>query len=105
MKTLNSKAEVTSPTFNLLHIYDTNLFEIWHFDLYRLKHSEEIHELGIEDAFAGAVSLIEWPEIILNILPEERLDIEIDFTEREELRAVTISSNSIKWKNFINIKL
>ncbi|WP_341763760.1 tRNA (adenosine(37)-N6)-threonylcarbamoyltransferase complex ATPase subunit type 1 TsaE [Candidatus Tisiphia endosymbiont of Beris chalybata] len=61
--------EVISPTFNLLQLYKASEFIIYHFDLYRLKHIEEIYELGIEEAFQGNLCLIEWPQIIEKILP------------------------------------
>jgi tRNA threonylcarbamoyladenosine biosynthesis protein TsaE len=56
--------EVTSPTFNLVHNYKSTLFDIWHFDLYRVNKVEEVFELGLEDALKYGVTLIEWPEII-----------------------------------------
>ncbi len=79
IKQLCSKdTEVTSPTFNLLQIYQTPSFTIYHFDLYRLKHPDEIYELGIEDALLGNVCLIEWPEIIEDILPRPRIKINLE---------------------------
>ncbi len=53
---------VPSPTFTLVEIYEASIGAIWHFDLYRLKSEEEIWDLGIEEAFAQGISLIEWPE-------------------------------------------
>lgn len=94
--------DVTSPTFNLLHLYRADSIEIWHFDLYRLKNTIEIYELGIEDAFQYGISLIEWPEIITNILPEDRINIEISFTDEENARIINFSSDSIKWQRIIN---
>ncbi|MCB2081464.1 MAG: tRNA (adenosine(37)-N6)-threonylcarbamoyltransferase complex ATPase subunit type 1 TsaE, partial [Rickettsiales bacterium] len=67
--------DVTSPTFTLLQQYDCPKGEIWHYDLYRLKHREESYELAMEDAFMHAITLIEWPAIIEPLLPSERLDI------------------------------
>jgi tRNA threonylcarbamoyladenosine biosynthesis protein TsaE len=62
--------EVPSPTFTLLQTYDTARGEIWHFDLYRLKHPEEVYELGWEDALAsGATLIIEWAERAASLLP------------------------------------
>ena len=69
--------QVISPTFNLLQTYDYKNHLIYHFDLYRLKHPDEIYELGIEDAFAGHVCLIEWPENIQEYLPSETIIISI----------------------------
>ncbi len=71
-KLCGQKTKVISPTFNLLQIYQTKKFDIYHFDLYRLNAMEEIYELGIEDAF-NQVCLIEWPEIIENILPQKNI--------------------------------
>lgn len=92
----DKEVEVTSPTFNLLHIYQVNSLEIWHFDLYRLKKKEEVYEIGIEDAFDKGLSLIEWPEIIIDILPKNRLDLKIEFTEEKEARIISWSGSN-KW--------
>jgi tRNA threonylcarbamoyladenosine biosynthesis protein TsaE len=54
--------DVLSPTYNIVQIYQTPEFELWHVDLYRLKAPEEAFELGLEDAFLAAVCLVEWPE-------------------------------------------
>ncbi|MCI5059691.1 MAG: tRNA (adenosine(37)-N6)-threonylcarbamoyltransferase complex ATPase subunit type 1 TsaE [Alphaproteobacteria bacterium] len=54
--------EVPSPTFTLVQLYESPQYPIWHFDLYRLEHSDEIYELGWEEAISGAVCLVEWPE-------------------------------------------
>lgn len=84
LKSENKPQEnVTSPTFNIVKIYNTKNFDIYHFDLYRIKNVEELYELDINNAFEN-VSIIEWSEIIENILPYEpiRLDIKIKDTER-----------------------
>ncbi|MBN4016643.1 tRNA (adenosine(37)-N6)-threonylcarbamoyltransferase complex ATPase subunit type 1 TsaE [Rhodospirillaceae bacterium AH-315-P19] len=69
------KEDVPSPTFTLAQIYDLAEFPVWHFDLYRLSKAEDAVELGIEDAFADGVSLIEWPGRLGPLLPWDRLDI------------------------------
>ncbi len=71
---------VVSPTFNLVKVYNTDNFDIYHFDLYRLKNREEVFELGIEDAFEN-VALIEWPELILDFLPENTININIKLVD------------------------
>jgi tRNA threonylcarbamoyl adenosine modification protein YjeE len=69
--------EILSPTFNLVHPYETAKFTIWHFDLYRLESADEVEGLGIYDAFDEGVSLIEWPQIIDDIMPPNRLLVNI----------------------------
>lgn len=76
---------VTSPTFQLLNIYDAEKYNIYHYDLYRLKHLEEIYELGIEDALNGEnIAIIEWPEIIESILPNDVWRVKISFNNNME---------------------
>ncbi|MDJ0950779.1 MAG: tRNA (adenosine(37)-N6)-threonylcarbamoyltransferase complex ATPase subunit type 1 TsaE [Alphaproteobacteria bacterium] len=65
--------EVPSPTFTLLQTYDSRAGPIYHFDLYRLVAPDEAWELGIEEAFAHGISLIEWPERLGPLLPEDTL--------------------------------
>lgn len=69
--------EVPSPTFTLVQTYELPNGDIWHFDLYRIADAEEAWELGIEDAFATAISLIEWPERLGRLLPDRRLDVRL----------------------------
>lgn len=82
IKSLNPKVkEVASPTFNLVQIYDcpqTDIPQIWHFDLYRLESPEEIWETGFEEAMAEGVSLIEWPEKMGRFIPREALEIRFE---------------------------
>lgn len=82
--------EVPSPTFTLVQTYaaaDPDL-EIWHVDLYRLADPEEVLELGLDDAFAEAAMLIEWPDRLGPLRPAERLDIGLDLAEDGTRRAV-----------------
>ncbi|HEX6841721.1 MAG TPA: tRNA (adenosine(37)-N6)-threonylcarbamoyltransferase complex ATPase subunit type 1 TsaE [Stellaceae bacterium] len=66
--------EVPSPTFTLVEVYAfAGRPPVWHFDLYRLTAPEQSWELGIEDALAEGISLIEWPERLGRLLPEEHL--------------------------------
>ncbi len=69
---------VPSPTFTLVQTYDTSAAPIWHFDLYRLKDPDEIFELGWEDARAGGLSIIEWPERLGSLLPKQALTITLN---------------------------
>ena len=91
---LGKDIEVTSPTFNLLHVYDGKEFSIWHFDLYRLKSREEIYEIGIEEALIDGVTIIEWPEIIIDILPKKMLDLSISFLDTSSTRLININGSN-----------
>lgn len=67
--------ETPSPTYTLVQTYEGPRGELWHVDLYRLKRPDDAWELGLEDAFAAAATLIEWPERLEGQLPRDRLDI------------------------------
>ena len=77
----NGAEEVPSPTFTLLQTYDRDPAPIWHFDLYRLERPEEVTELGLEEALAEAISLIEWPERLGPRMPSDRLEVHLAFAE------------------------
>lgn len=79
---------VPSPTFTLAETYETPRGPIWHFDLYRLDSPEQVWELGFEDALAGGISLIEWPERIGALLPATRLDVTLRIARGEARTAV-----------------
>jgi tRNA threonylcarbamoyladenosine biosynthesis protein TsaE len=67
--------EVSSPTFNLVHVYNAKDCKIWHFDLYRLKAKEEIYELGLDDALSTGITIIEWPDIAEDMLPSKAIKL------------------------------
>lgn len=80
--------EVPSPTFTLVQAYETGDGPpIWHFDLYRLTSPDDALELGIEDAFADGISLIEWPERLGGLLPAGRLDLTLEAGAGDSRRA------------------
>lgn len=85
--------EVPSPTFTLVQVYDLPDFPLWHFDLYRLQEEErDILELGWEDARREGVALVEWPERLGGLLPQDRLEIDIRFMDgKDTAREITIT--------------
>ena len=89
---LSGATEVPSPTFTLLQSYEGPDFEIYHFDLYRLKSPEEIFEIGMEDALYDGACLIEWPERMGGYLPRDMFRVE--FEPEGEGRKISISTTS-----------
>lgn len=86
--------DVPSPTFTLVQTYPRGDLEVWHFDLYRLEDPEEAFELGIEDAFIDALSLIEWPDRLGPYLPKAHLRVTLTEGETEAMREITFSGDS-----------
>ena len=86
---ISQSVPFTSPTYTLLNIYQGRI-PLYHFDLYRLA-GEEVDELGFEEYFYGdGVSLVEWAERLRGELPEERLDILLEY-ETEARRRITFT--------------
>lgn len=84
---------VTSPTFALINEYTTmpEKKPVYHFDFYRIKDISEVYDLGYEDYFYSAnLCLIEWPELIEDILPEKTLTVNIAVNE-DESRIISFS--------------
>jgi tRNA threonylcarbamoyladenosine biosynthesis protein TsaE len=70
--------EVPSPSFTLVQTYGEGAGAIWHADLYRLSHPQEVQELGLEDAFGAALCLVEWPDRMAGHLPIDALTIRLE---------------------------
>jgi tRNA threonylcarbamoyladenosine biosynthesis protein TsaE len=68
-----SAEDVPSPSFTLVQIYDAPGAEIWHADLYRLAHPDQVLETGLGDAFGRALCLVEWPDRLGPLVPREAL--------------------------------
>jgi tRNA threonylcarbamoyladenosine biosynthesis protein TsaE len=69
--------EVPSPTFTLVQVYEADGIEIWHSDLYRLTHPDEVWELGLDDAFQKAICLVEWPDRLGDHVPPDALVVRL----------------------------
>ncbi|MBT8458783.1 MAG: tRNA (adenosine(37)-N6)-threonylcarbamoyltransferase complex ATPase subunit type 1 TsaE [Boseongicola sp.] len=67
--------DIPSPTYTLVQTYDDGVCEIWHADLYRLSDPHEIIELGLDDAFEKAITIIEWPDRLGELAPKNALQI------------------------------
>ncbi len=77
LEALGATGKIASPTFTLVQTYPLAV-PIWHFDLYRVKRAAEIAELGLDEALDTAISLIEWPELVLDLLPPDALHIRLE---------------------------
>ncbi|MFN3994121.1 MAG: tRNA (adenosine(37)-N6)-threonylcarbamoyltransferase complex ATPase subunit type 1 TsaE [Tabrizicola flagellatus] len=75
---LGEVEEVPSPTFTLVQVYPDAEGEIWHADLYRLTHPDEVWELGLDQAFETAICLVEWPDRLGSHRPKGALTIRLE---------------------------
>lgn len=92
IRAMGYPGDVPSPTFNLVLTYETEQGLVWHFDLYRLSDASEALELGIEDALADGISLIEWPDRLGSLLPEDRLDLRLSLPAEGEGRLLEVAA-------------
>ena len=92
-KGLGIKEPVSSPTFTIVQVYEEGRLPFYHFDVYRIGDVEEMDEIGFDDYIYGdGVSLIEWANLIEEILPEKRTEIiiEKDLKNGFEFRRITV---------------
>ena len=95
---LSHPEDVPSPTFTLVQIYDTPVGEIWHSDLYRLTAIDEVEELGLIEAFDTAICLVEWPDKLGDLAPNDALSLTFAADpEQDTRRALTLNWNDPKW--------
>ena len=82
---------LSSPTFNIVKEYRSGRLPLFHFDVYRLSSGDDLVDIGAEDYLYGdGVYLIEWADIVADILPEETIVIRLEYGENEGAREVTI---------------
>ncbi len=83
--------DIPSPTYTLIQTYDGPEFEIWHCDLYRLTSSNDAFELGLDEAFESALSVIEWPDRLGSDTPKNSLKLIFEVTKAG--RSISFSGN------------
>ena len=101
---LGIKEPVSSPTFTILQVYDEGRLPFYHFDVYRIGDIEEMEEIGYDDYFYGnGICLIEWANLIEEILPEQIIEITIEKNLEKgfDYRKITVTGlpEQIKWQN------
>lgn len=89
--------DVPSPTFTLVQTYQAAAFEVWHTDLYRLTQADEVIELGLLEAFEHAVTLVEWPDRLGDLVPEDALSLTFTPQADEDQRVLDFTWNNPRW--------
>jgi tRNA threonylcarbamoyladenosine biosynthesis protein TsaE len=89
---------VTSPTFTILKEYRGRL-PLFHFDVYRLGHPDELDELGVDEYFySDGVSVVEWGDKVSALIPEEHLDIKMVRLVDDDFRRLEITPRGSSWR-------
>ncbi len=99
---LEEPEDIPSPTFTLVQTYDSPTGEIWHSDLYRLSHPDEIEELGLNDAMTDAICFIEWPDRLGSYRPENALTLVFENGQQADERHLTMRAQDARWAKLIS---
>lgn len=89
---------VNSPTFTIMQIYENGRIPFYHFDVYRISDCSEMYELGYEEYFFGnGVCLVEWAELISELLPDDAVYIKIekDMDKGFDYRKITVTKGNV----------
>ena len=100
--TLGVEGEVTSPTFNLMNVYE-GICPIYHFDLYRLETEEELEDIGFYEYTEDpeGIVVIEWSDKFPQCMPEERVVVRIEKSDDGDGRHITFASVGERYQEFI----
>jgi len=96
---------ITSPTFTIVNEYEEGKFPFYHFDVYRISDPEEMYEIGFEEYLYGdGIVVIEWADLIDDILPRENIWITIkkDLTQGIDARVIQIEFSGEKYSEYEN---
>lgn len=90
-KGLGIQEMITSPTFTIVQEYHKGRLPLYHFDVYRICDIEEMYELGYEEYFFGeGVCIVEWADLIMDLIPKDSIVIRIEYGSHEEERIYSI---------------
>jgi tRNA threonylcarbamoyladenosine biosynthesis protein TsaE len=92
------QTEVLSPTFNLLYEYKIKRIKVMHYDLYRIKNSKELNQLGIFNENINSIKIIEWPQLIEKNISDV-LELHLSYSENHDERVLVLKGKG-KWKEF-----
>lgn len=93
--------EISSPTFTIVNEHHTEKTSIFHFDVYRLSDIDEFYAIGGEEYFENGICLIEWGELIENILPENYLKIDFQKGDDENTRILNFIPHGEKFETIV----
>lgn len=95
--------DIPSPTFTLVQTYPLDDVEIWHADLYRIGSVDEIVELGLTDAFATSICLVEWPDRLGDDAPARHLALAFEQGKSDHSRKLKITTAGDGWEWLKNV--
>lgn len=103
LKYFHIENEISSPTFTIVNEYHSKNIIIYHFDVYKLSDCDEFYAIGGDEYFSNGLCLIEWGEIIEDILPDNYLKIEFsrNFTD-DNIRELTFIPHGDRFKKIIS---
>jgi tRNA threonylcarbamoyladenosine biosynthesis protein TsaE len=88
---LGIKGDISSPTFTIVKEYRSGRMPLYHFDVYRLGSGDELLDIGAEEMLDGdGLCVIEWADIVADVLPEDALAVRLDYGENEGERIAEI---------------
>ncbi|ACX51319.1 protein of unknown function UPF0079 [Ammonifex degensii KC4] len=101
-RALGVREPVASPSFVLVREYRGERFLLYHFDAYRLEDPRAFWDLGVEEYFASGISVIEWAEKVAAVLPEERLEVRLEYVpDNPEARFIEIEGYGRRGKELL----
>lgn len=102
LKYFNLENEISSPTFTIVNEYKNKDINIYHFDVYRLEDSEEFYAIGGDEYFNSGICIIEWGELIKDVLPNDYIHISFERDNSDDnTRILNIQTYGTKFDNIL----